>query len=320
MTVTKQNIDYLLKGASLLACGGGLSYEAQLEDIKKVLPQLPIPLIKWGELKDTDAVITVSEIGPSDVPPISKQSLPKLIDVLVNKYKLSAPKAILPFEIGQESITLESATVLGLPVVDSDMSGQRAVPKIGLDLINLNGKRSSGPVIAINDKEEILTIDSQLDAIATENKLRDFARESNGVVLVISDYQLVASVKQLLIHSAYSYAINLGEHGIGYCPKRVQYEQEITIKAIKLHENPGFYSATVNAIDETGNTLQLEILNEFIALDSDDISFAFPDLIMVEHNNTGVAGFQLKTEQSYKLVVLNALDEWINLKPLKDLL
>ncbi len=316
MHITNDNIGHLLKGASLLACGGGLAYEAQLKDIKKILSALPISLIPLSDLDDDDPVITICEIGPSDAPPVSKRALPELVGLLSSKYHLPAPKAVLPFEIGQESITLESAVVLKLPIIDSDMAGQRAVPKVGLDLVNLSDKRSVGPVLAVNSKGTVLSITKTANAPQVEQKLRAFAFESKGVVLVISDYQKAKAITPILKHQAYSYAVKLGAGNNSDFSERIKYQADITVTAISPYSKAGFHSAIITATDQSENILTLDTMNEFIHLANqhNSTSYDFPDLIILidPADGHGVASANIVIGQKYHLLVVASINSWRN--------
>src|SRR5437868_1343655 len=74
-----KNIVSLIKGASIFTCGGGFPMEDQLAAAQKMLKEagenFSVEIRDASELESEDYMISVTQVGPSDAPEISKREM-----------------------------------------------------------------------------------------------------------------------------------------------------------------------------------------------------------------------------------------------------
>ncbi len=116
---------------------------------------------------------------------------------------------ILPGEIGIESLVLEMAEMLDLPILDGDIVGGRAVPEIQDDIFYIDNIKTT-PAICINLKKEILIIDNTKNLKKIENIVRNFAVLSKSPVILIDHIACRNNFKRISL-GTFSRSIKLGE-------------------------------------------------------------------------------------------------------------
>ena len=140
----------LLKGASLLAAGGGGSYHlgvSLLEEFKQKNPETAIEVTVYDveDMEEDESTFGVAIMGS----PSAHASIPDLVKVALKSYDETLevarrydknPQYALALELGGANtlIPLLCAMKYGLNVVDADMCG-RAVPGLETSLSNING-------------------------------------------------------------------------------------------------------------------------------------------------------------------------------------
>jgi len=170
-----KKINQMLKGASWLSGGGGLSYPEQLKNYQqqiKLYPNFKIKLKSINEFFKDEYLTVCGEAGPTNLPPLSKKLAGKLVAQLehISGKKISG---LLPLEIGQEMIVLETAHYSHLPVVDADLAGGRAVPMVYLTLPFLSGfKLDLSPVVAVNAQGKIQVLKHAKNLESIDNFLK----------------------------------------------------------------------------------------------------------------------------------------------------
>lgn len=265
------NAIQLINGASILATGGGVPVEEELKVIKN-LRNFKTSLVSLEDLPEDGFLCLVGELGPSGAPPIKKNKIIK--QMLKSLEKITSKKivGIYPPEIGQESVVLESAYYLDLPVADLDIVGGRAVPFIDINVFNLkNINYSLTPMVVCNDRDEIFIIEGNKTHGKVEEILREMTRLSSSELLFLMG--ALVSVKDLikykLENNSYSKALNLGStNNLNELFSKLNPDLIIkgTVKKKGNIKQQGFSAAYVLIKDEKQNLFKLILQNEAIFL------------------------------------------------------
>lgn len=314
-------VQNLLRGASVLACGGGLSFAEQT-----ILTQAPrlrsalengIPLLDPSELASDDVCITISEVGSAAAPVMDKSLLPEALKLFEQKTGKKVV-AIIPGEIGQESIMLESAVVLGLPIVDADLSGCRAVPRLtDLALVVRGIPFTMSPLVVMTRKGKLTFVKQQKQLADDESKVRSLV-PAGDVVMLLGGAVTGAMIQEFLAYASYSVAMRLGEA----LRRRDDLESvlpteclfgpvDVTITDSKEVQADGF-DQKILTLAFGKKTATLDVENEYMKLSIGKQQFAFPQLIMLvdSQQGRGLHSSELKKGQVATLLVADAFDFW----------
>lgn len=320
LVLTNHNYKQLIRGASLLTTGGGLAYKYQLQSMKD-LGSFSIPIKKVSEFMPDDSIVTVAEVGPAHAPPIEKNKIITKMISIYRKFLDKEIKGIYPFEIGQESITLESAHFLELPIADFDSAGCRAVPFFDINIFNLkNIKYSFSPMVVCNDQNEIFFISEPMNSIRTEEVLREMTSLSKtGIVFFIGG---LVRIKNLLKHklhidTPYNYAFALAKNATfsslmdDLDPCKIL---ELTVQNVQTIEKQGFLLQKVQLNSEKGDSFSLTILNEAIMLQNQfnqTIASVPQRILMIDKKRLkGMESGSLKKGVNVTLVVIAPTNHW----------
>lgn len=278
-------IKQLLKGSSVLAGGGGLAYQDQILIAAKSNWQ-GLKLVAPENLVEKGTYVTVAELGPSNAPPIDKTVLPKLLKTWETHIGQTVD-GIVPGEIGQEVITLEAAWRCGLPVVDTDLAGGRAVPKLSdLALVRQGVGFTMSPLVFLTAAGQMGFLAKQKSLNDDEKQLRRLvSRDKKQVVLFLGGRIKGKTIKEKLAYHSYSLAANLGGNLtsmsklIKALPNKVIIRPEkVVVEKIEEVNIKGFFGSQVQLKGQKQN-FQLKVENEFIELTTQTKKIMFPDLI-----------------------------------------
>lgn len=215
MKIINQDIPNLILGASLLSAGGGLSYQEQLKNYHRLVKDqadFEIKLVNISDLPQNSFLTVCGESGPTNLSPLNKKSTGKLVLELerISRKKISG---LLPLEIGQEMIVLETAHYSQLPVVDADMAGGRAVPMVYLTLPFLLGfKFDLSPVVAVNNQGVVKVLKQAKSLESIDNFLDKFSQESQGIIFFLSGVLATKKIKKYVNAGSYASLIKLGNN------------------------------------------------------------------------------------------------------------
>lgn len=188
-SITQKNLKEFITKASRYTTGGGLDVARQLASLKPIENEMNVKFILPSQFHTDAFACSVTEIGNPQAPPIDKKIiLHKMIHSLerIHEKKITA---FFPPEVGQESIVLESAHYAGLPVVDFDPVGFRAVPFVDISIFRLHNLNASfGPAVIATDQGEILTIESHVSYDRAESIIRSVTQSTvHGCVFVLGE-------------------------------------------------------------------------------------------------------------------------------------
>jgi len=309
--LTPAVIDSLLRGASLLSCGGGLKLSQQ----KKLAAGKNARLLDPDRLPATAWCATVSEVGAAAAPVMVKTKLPQAVKLLEAKTGKTIA-ALIPPEIGQEAIVIDAAAITGLPIVDSDLAGCRAVPRLdNLALVAQGIKFTMSPAVILTASGRTQFIPRQANLSADEARVRRLVPKGQ-VVTLIGGIVSTATIRRYLNYHSYTTAIKLGAAlkkdrslrqilptPILLGPKKIK------IQTIRPILSRGFDSKIVTMTID-GQKAKLQVENEYLKLRFNRQTFAFPQLIMIFDRGQGIHSSELAQGKSYSLAVADAFAFW----------
>lgn len=211
-TLTRQDIDDITLGASILATGGGGDPEIGLLWAYNVLNKgKEIVLINPDDLPD-DAMIAMC--GCLGAPVVLTEKTPNGNELDIAFQKLSEYLqrdfvGVIPPEAGGVNTTVPMAVAgeMGLPVIDGDGMG-RAFPELQMTSFHIGGV-SASPVASINEKGYATIIDSE-DAYMAENIVRQTAMSYGGISWIAGYPMTGEQMRQTCIPNTVSLTLELG--------------------------------------------------------------------------------------------------------------
>ncbi len=321
--ITNKNVNQLIKGASLLTTGGGLSYAEQKKSLSR-FKNLSINILSLDKLPKNSYICTAAEIGPSNAPPLDKNKIIKKMFDLLEKVSKKKINAIYPPEIGQESIIIETASLLGLPILDFDPVGLRAVPFLDINIFNLNNLQFPfDPIVVCTYQGEIFLLKETGSYERVENILRQMTKLSkSGIVFFLGGIAKVGDLKKNNSYSSsYLKAFNLGSlKNIKQIENMLKPKIGIAGIVLENKENKidGFFAQNVLVKDTSGKTYKLIILNEVIFLldNNNNIISSVPDRILLIDPKilTGISSADLKKGRKILILVLYPEKQWSSKK------
>jgi DUF917 family protein len=316
MKLNNTNVDALLRGASLLACGGGLSFREQqrLVATKAVRAALDkgVSLLPPTYLPPNAVVATVSEVGAADAPVVDKSNLPAALKLLEQKTGKKIA-AIIPGEVGQEAIMIDAATILGLPIIDADFSGGRAVPRLSDSILLRNGVPfTMSPLVVLFTDGRMQFIGKQESLRKDEQLVRALVPKGQ-IVTIVGGMVDIQTVVRFLDQKSYSMAMNIGLRAKAHQRISDTFPSPIlfgpvwaTVKSVKQLSSKGFNEKHVVLGMRSGEAT-LTIQNEFMSCTFGERMFAFPQMIMLL-NASGSRGLHSSEVIQGKRVVLMIAD------------
>lgn len=320
----KEDLFTLIKGASLFTTGGGVSFEEQIATLSSY-PDLSVTLSSLTSLPQSGWVGTVAELGPANAPQIDKRKVVKKMITILQKNTNKKIVGIYPPEIGQESVVIEAAYFLDLPIADFDPVGFRAVPYVDISIFTLNSiSYSISPMIITTDNNELIYIDSTISSNRAEEILRQITQLSKTRLIffiggLISVKKLI---EQNVANNSLSKALHFGKLSFSQFLEKVNPKQVInaTIMSIQEKERNGFLYLDVQ-IKEQQRMLKLLILNEvmFIFDEHKKKVAAVPERILLidKTNMVGIPSGSLKMGMNISIVIIDAEKEWQSQKAKK---
>jgi DUF917 family protein len=168
-SVNSDNIDRLLRGASVLAGGGGGTYRGSLENYRSLDPR-KVEVVGLESLPTNSNIVTVFGVGPADHETRNPVEIAlEAVEAYESQY--AEVDAIIPGELGP-SLIVEAAAIadaLGVPIVDADVAGMRAVPSIHNEILEVSDI-SRAPVVATNGRQ--LSVLEEADGHHMERHVR----------------------------------------------------------------------------------------------------------------------------------------------------
>jgi len=323
--LNKKSIKAIIKGASILTTGGGLSPLEQLKSIDfKLVNNNLIQLKNIKNLDEKEIIITVGELGPANAPEINKRKIIKsMLDIFENMLDKKISGIYFP-ELGQETCVIESANLLNLPVIDFDPVGGRAVPCVDISCFNLlNINYSLSPLVVSTYNGEIMTINTPMDYNRIEDVLRNMTNISkHNILYFIGGAVQIKNLKPYfdkINNKSISTALSLGESDNimenRYIKQNIIKDfGEVSINNVIEYDKAGFNFK--KAIFETKDNQEYSIIvmNEVLfLLDKDNnVINSVPERILLLNSkeNIGVHNKYIKAGKKLNILVLKPEQIW----------
>ncbi|MFI6485873.1 DUF917 domain-containing protein [Nonomuraea sp. NPDC050663] len=341
MLITRDHVDALAAGATLLGSGGGGDTTVVTSMLRHVLTHRgPVPLITADQLPEDALIVPVAATGSITVMLERLPSGHEFVQAVnaVGTHLQRRPEAVIGFEAGGANLlfAVAAAAWTGLPLVDGDGMG-RAFP--GIDQVTFNaGIKVGVPTVsatpaALADPSgnHVLLAGSASNADA-ERLLRS-ALTSLGGWAATAIYPMTSQqVRDHAILGSISSALDLGSaflHARRAEPGN-SHAMRARAAAIADHGADRVFLGTVESISRharprTGATvvihhqrdlhrsLRIEVADEYLlAIDDGEIVIQVPDIIAVLDSRTWhpIAADQLATGHHVEVLRLPAPAAW----------
>lgn len=323
--INNQIAKHMLLGSSIYSTGGGIEYGTQEKHITSLLKKYrsrSLELISIEELKDEDYICTVYQVGSSANTNFDASSFLRLGINTLEDYTGKKFKAIFAGETNIDSVVFQAAGSLGLPVVDADSNGGRAVPQIQFDNFVLK-KKSITPLVAVTPTKEI-RISRTKNVLSIENTIRSIASKLDDGLITVCDHPInVKEAKEILTLGIFSRSIELGKlifdnkdpsYLLNQVIKKIDGKLFIRGKIVKieLKDKQGFLEGYYWVRDNK-NELRVYVKNEnIICWLNDKVILTVPDCILAVDigNLRGLHNSKLREGQGVVVIGKRATDLW----------
>lgn len=315
--LNKKSAENLAAGSAVYGCGGGLEMEINKEKCIKIVRNKKIIIRSLNEFKKNELLAVVSGIGKPvkqkiDFKNVLKIGIEYISRIMPNK-KLSG---IVPGEIGIESLVLEMAGELDLPILDGDIAGGRAVPEIQDDIFYIDKIRTT-PAVCVNLQGEVLVIDNTNDLVKLENVVRNFVSLSSGPAILIDHITQRDNFKRISLGTL-TRSIELGKKinnktGKDSLDEILKFNNaEIIadgkILSIEEEKNGGFLKKIVK-----GANWKAIIKNEYLAIFKDNkLVSSIPNNITLIEKESGkpLHNTELKEGKNVWVISMRSFSKW----------
>lgn len=324
--ITQQDAYTMIRGSSIYSTGGGFAYSAQKRMFGELFKKRKsYEIISIDELQDRDYVCTAYAVGSAgntnmDLTPALKKGLQTL-----QRITGIAPKAIFAGETNIDIIAAQSAATLGLPVLDADSNGGRAVPEIQMDNFVILDEPIA-PVVVVTLEGEIALLLETASPYNIEAFVRNFAGNSNiGIVAALDHLISVKKAKKVLTHGIFTRSLSLGKliednlknpELLNVIVKEIGgqliIKGKVTKNTLKSNIKEGFLNGEY-VVSDGKNEIRVFAKNEnIIAWKNDKVWVTSPDRIMTIDLKTflGVHNSELKKDQEVAIIAAPASDMW----------
>lgn len=327
ITLTKQIVDCLIKGSSIYSTGGGLEHKVQKKIFKKVLKSKNTSsLINRDELNTEDYICAVYALGSAgntdfDLSQQFKIGIKVLGDYFKNKFS-----AIFAGETNIDAFVFQVASNIGLPVLDADCTGGRAVPEIRFDNFAIF-KKNPLPLVAVTPDEKVVILDKSSGFLAIEKSIRKLLATSGPGLIAVLDHAIqVKDAKNLLTEGIFRRAIKTGkfieqnrmvkkniDNFLAFIDAKKILQGKIIKNNIRNDPKTGFIEGYYFVEDKEGNRLKIYVKNEnLICWLNDKVFLTPPDSILCIDplSLTGIHNSRLEEGQSVVVAGRKAPKMW----------
>jgi len=309
----------LVTGASLLTTGGGLCLGDQLASVKRHR-NLSLSLIGLNDVSDDTILVTAGEVGPADAKEMEKAPLlHQMLSVWENITGMKIGGVYAP-EIGQEAIIIDTAIGLGVPLVDFDVAGGRAVPFVDINSFYAAGLNfSMSPLVAATDQGDIISFSTKTSFEKVETFLRSLSSLSKtGIVYYIGGVVRAGDLRGKGVeNNSLSLSLKLGNiKTLEDLKTLLSPSLTLSGKVVDKREisKSGFNCYWADFLDKSGKLYSLFILNEVLFIrDKDGKNLVTPPdkiLLIDEKNLYGVSSKNLLDGHDVLLCAVKADFLW----------
>ncbi|MBU1255879.1 DUF917 family protein [Patescibacteria group bacterium] len=313
-----KDLNNIILGSSILSTGGGLRFSEQV----KLIKQINKPIILENKPRVNHLALIPLEIGAANIPLITNK---RLIKRLLKEINFTIQlKAIMPAEMGQESIAFLASSISSLPVLDMDLAGGRAAPRLPINIFSATGTPFViKEITAINSQLQLQKISNIPNIFQAENILRKIAIQNQGscfigfIIKINHSFQKIITKERTLTK-----ALLLGKN-IGQDNFRKLNPKSITsgiINTVTLGNQSGFSQNIVEIISSNGKVFKIINENENLLLISESKILAqAPEIITLfdPKLKRGLHCSEFTERRKIKILISNPIESWQNKKAQK---
>ncbi len=314
--LTKNNVASLLAGSLLCGTGGGLTsreHQKIFDDALHMRKKIPVKGI--SEFHPSDLLASIYGVGD----PSAVTALPKdVIQEAMTRYEKRTGyviRGVLPGELGAEGLAFQAAATLGLPVVDSDLVGGRAAPKIQMDVFSVYDIPIT-PVLGLTTNKKEMLLAGSFKPEEIEVAMRHFFKQNGGVGILVGypiqaeQYKKIGAASTISRAMRYGGYIASGDIQTLLAETKGNIVTEGIINAVAVRSMGGFLQGHVNIAGD----YRVKIKNENISLYKQRRCLcAAPDLLVLintERKPIHNADIKKYKHTSVMILCLPATDHW----------
>ncbi len=274
MRLSRNGFEQVLKGASIYSTGGGLEMGMQAKMLGSI-KRMP-EIVSIDELDGGDYACAAYGVGSTSVTNLDPgEPLKKGISILEGILG-RRPAALFAGETNIEALVARAASSLGIPILDADSTGGRAVPEIQIDnffvankaILPLVAVNMDGEAVSVTNRKELPRIDSIIRKLATRSK--------SGSAAVLDHTIRISDAKRILTKGIFLRSYDTGKMAsrlVGrsnsaellrrYLKARLVINGTIT--RVSLRDSGGFLKGFYYVSDDNGNEARIFVKNENIA-------------------------------------------------------
>jgi DUF917 family protein len=323
--LTALDLEAISMGSTIFATGGAFSFDEQKRLLEGFKPfDSKVTLWSIDEFPPDATFATVYGVGAAGASPDALEALiPKALELVQKRVKKNIT-GIFPGETGIEAFLFRAVSKLGIPVLDADGTGGRAVPEVRIDNFILQGV-STLPLFALRDDGAILQIDdSNTSGSALEAKIRNFSLDGgSGSVLVLDHLCSPKLAAANLTLGTISRSLTLGKALQSATPLSevlnaidANFMGKFTIIKSELARKNGFLAGNVY-LENQSSALTVEVKNENLRVRNNDKTIIqAPQLIFLidELKRTAVHNAEIIEKQQVLLYTLKPESRWATKK------
>jgi DUF917 family protein len=324
--LTRELAETLTLGASFFGTGGGLERSNQLKIFDELFSAgKSLSMVRAEDLADDDIVCTAYAVGSAadtsfDLGASIKRALEALERVAGARFK-----AIFAGETNIEALVFQAAASVGLPVLDADCTGGRAVPEIQFDNFFVAG-RSLLPLVAVTADGQVASLLEASDGRSVERFVRQLAINTGGAVAVVDHPIRAADARQALSLGVLERSLQLGmavrssrdegaliEAVCAQLQGRLLLQGRMTDLDFDASGSTGFHEGYYTVRDERGDALKVYVKNEnLLCWKNGEPLVTCPDLIVTIdlENRCGLHNSKVRDGMRVAVVAAPALPMW----------
>lgn len=153
-SIHSDNIEQILRGASILSGGGGGSYREAYEDYREISPS-QVEVRDLSEFNQDANIATIFGLGPVNHSETTSLAIAQE-SVSMYEQEYGGVDGVILGELGPDLIieAISVANRLDIPIANADVAGMRTVPSIQNEIIE-NNYISRTPLVASNGDNHI---------------------------------------------------------------------------------------------------------------------------------------------------------------------
>ncbi|MBA4696092.1 MAG: DUF917 domain-containing protein [Legionella sp.] len=302
LAFSKNQLDSMALGASLLGSGGGGNPKYSVLTANHLLTNSPVNLLSLNELDDNDLVVPIGFMG---APLVGLEKLRSQLELetiirLIEKDLGRMPSALSVTEIGGSNAftPFYIAGKLGLPIVDADLIG-RAFPELQMITTSVHGVKPNACYMSDSFGNTVTLRCSDLKTV--EKYARQMTVSFGSSAAIVLHVLTGKEAKKVMINGSISTACALGK---AIQKARAEHTRPIdeimkhaegstwlgsgTIVDIDQYIESGFLQGTVTIQGSKPLPWLIKFQNEYLFVEYDKNNIAAtPDIIALLDAETG---------------------------------